>query len=758
MRENIALDSFAISAIGGFFATTIGAIFMQSFEGWEGPWIALSVLGAWFYLLPWAALIGAGGWLVNAIYQHFDLTNSTLLTAAVAAALVYIASNGAAYAAGIESGAPWACAILALITLYACLRLLPDLLGSRHAVLAATPGLVLSLVVFGITANDFALWESIHNSFMDPNAVLIAALAGVGLVAGLSSALIYLQTESKAVYMLAAAIMACALTLSYLNRFVLVPRLYLEAHTTLAIFEWVLYSAAIAPALRRLNRPSPGVITFVGFVVGLAALLVNDGRTSRRVDHTAEAFADPWSAFVDWDDDGHFAEWFGGVDCDDRDERIHPFARDLPNDGVDQNCLGGDYEPAHSPTRATVLERESADLVLLISIDMLRPDMMSVYGHDQPTTPFLKSNAADWIRFENAYASGGITTLSLPSLTRGLIPLALNFEPVYRTTEYTYLFEDQLGDVTVNRVFPSVRGDHHTTVAERFVHSAAFVDDGPSGVFQKGLGYERGFGFFRYPNEPDGPGYPAWGHEQLTNALLTYLPNAEPGTFVWAHYYDPHNASGPCRRFELIPGVACYLDAIHDIDQEIERIVEALKDAGRYEKSTIIITSDHGEALGEHRLAHHGTDGYEEFIKIPTLVKPARGLMAGTIVQTPVSLVDAATTALASGGVHASGEIRGTHGKDLLKIARENERPPVLSQGLLLTLDGRAYRQTNVLVRENERIMYDRVTRRTWAFDLTNDTLQRRRLDPTPEQLETLFDMIDALESAPEPAPRGRLP
>jgi len=399
-----------------------------------------------------------------------------------------------------------------------------------------------------------------------------------------------------------------------------------------------------------------------------------------------------------------------------------------------------------------------SDLIILVSIDMLRPDKMSVYGYEEPTTPFLDETRDEWIRFDRAYATGGITTLSLPSLTRALIPLALNFEPVYRTTDYRYVFEEERAGERVNRVFPSVRGDQHPTIAERFVNAAAFVDDGPSGVFQRGLGYEDGFELFSYPNPPDGPGYPEWGYDDVTDALLDYLKDAPAQSFVWAHYYDPHNAPGPCERFDPIPGVVCYLDAIHDIDGELRRIRNALQEAGRWENSTLLMTSDHGEAFGEHRLSHHGTDGYEEFIRIPMLVKPSRGLMAGKTIQTPVSLVDASTTALAAARIDVSGEIRGTHGRDLLAIATSEEREPVLSQGLLLTLDGRAYRQHNVMVRGDERVMFDRASRRTWAYDLSEDPLQTTQRAPTAEQLEALFDMIDAYEADSEPAPRKKIP
>ena len=98
-------------------------------------------------------------------------------------------------------------------------------------------------------------------------------------------------------------------------------------------------------------------------------------------------------ALTDGDGDGYSAR-FGGGDCDDRRGDSYPGAEDVPGDGVDQNCEGGDATAlavAQRP-RAPPAARAGAGPppapgeafagnILIVSIDALRADRLGVAGY-----------------------------------------------------------------------------------------------------------------------------------------------------------------------------------------------------------------------------------------------------------------------------------------------------------------------------------------------------------------------------------------
>ena len=69
-----------------------------------------------------------------------------------------------------------------------------------------------------------------------------------------------------------------------------------------------------------------------------------------------------------------------------------------------------------------------------------------------------------------------------------------------------------------------------------------------------------------------------------------------------------------------------YDNGIRHIDRLVRRAVDTLAERKVLEDSVIILTSDHGEALGEHRTLFHGTTLYEEQVRVPLLVRVGANL------------------------------------------------------------------------------------------------------------------------------------
>ncbi len=136
------------------------------------------------------------------------------------------------------------------------------------------------------------------------------------------------------------------------------------------------------------------------------------------------------SRLGDRDKDG-YASWPIGGDCDDRDPRIHPGARDIPGDGIDQNCSGADaraFVPAPQPEAFLATRAASPQNLVIVHLDALRLDHLSSEGYPRPTSAVLDRFRKDAVWFERAYTPGPQTRVALQSIFTGLdmprIPLA----------------------------------------------------------------------------------------------------------------------------------------------------------------------------------------------------------------------------------------------------------------------------------------------------------------------------------------------
>ena len=87
-----------------------------------------------------------------------------------------------------------------------------------------------------------------------------------------------------------------------------------------------------------------------------------------------------------------------------------------------------------------------------------------------------------------------------------------------------------------------------------------------------------------------------------------------------------------------------YDDCLGYLDEQLGQLLNALKMRGLLENTLVIVTADHGEGLGEHKLFGHGYSLYQTEIRVPLLIRPASGLSAPTVVGETVSLRDLPAT------------------------------------------------------------------------------------------------------------------
>ena len=269
---------------------------------------------------------------------------------------------------------------------------------------------------------------------------------------------------------------------------------------------------------------------------------------------------------------------------------------------------------------------------MLVTIDTLRADHVGAYGAAAPT-PTLDALAASGVRFELALAPTPLTVPSHASLMTGLDPVA---HGVHNNQGFA-LPED----------LPTLAG--HMRAAGRT--TAAFVG---AVVVDRRSGLARGFdrygdqmGRARRHDEGSPAERPA---DAVIDEALDWLRTAPESFFLWVHLYDPHAHYAPPAAFALGSGADLYAGEVRFADAQLGRLLAGLRDGGINDDLLVVVTSDHGESLGEHGEATHGLGIYDATQRVPLIMSGA-GVPFGAVVDTPVTLTDIAPTLLALVGL-----------------------------------------------------------------------------------------------------------
>ncbi|HWM88514.1 MAG TPA: sulfatase-like hydrolase/transferase [Kofleriaceae bacterium] len=363
------------------------------------------------------------------------------------------------------------------------------------------------------------------------------------------------------------------------------------------------------------------------------------------------------SRLGDLDRDG-FSRFLGGGDCDDGERAVHPGAAEVPDDGLDNNCIGGDatLRPAPPARFAQVPASIPADFnVLFLTVDTLRADHVGAYGYDRATTPRLDRVAAEGALFENAWAHAPSTRYSIPAILTGRYPLEVSYADI--PNQWPGLSED------------------NTTIAEvlkqRGFATAAVLN---YWYFEKRRGMDQGFDHYDNQNQRLHKGIPGEGpartrgsssREQTDKAVAMLDQLAGRRFFLWVHYYDPHF---DYERHTDVPSfgtrrVDLYDHEIRHTDQHIGRLLDELARRGLDRRTAVVVTGDHGEGFGEHGIDLHGYHLYAPQTRVPLIVR-VPGLRPRRVAM-PVGHVDILPTLANLAG---AAPVPGTSGVSLVDV------------------------------------------------------------------------------------------
>lgn len=245
---------------------------------------------------------------------------------------------------------------------------------------------------------------------------------------------------------------------------------------------------------------------------------------------------------------------------------------------------------------------EGKDLnVLLISIDTLRPDRLSCYSKEYLETPHIEALAAKGALFERAFAHNPLTLPSHANILLGTTPL---YHGIHENSK-------------------SVLAEDFFTLAE-YLKKKGYKTGAFIGAFPLDSRFGLGQGFDVYDDSyPTRSPYTFVHTERKAREViresLDWLKMRNSKWFCFVHIWDPHAPYLPPEPFSEKYKNDLYSGEVAYVDSELGKLFDYLADKDLIENTLIIITGDHGEALGEHGEFTHGYFAYNSTLWVPLI-------------------------------------------------------------------------------------------------------------------------------------------
>lgn len=311
--------------------------------------------------------------------------------------------------------------------------------------------------------------------------------------------------------------------------------------------------------------------------------------------------------------------------------------------------------------------------ILLISIDSLRADHLSLYGYEKETSPHLTDLSFDGVVFENAFAAANWTGASLSSILTGLYPTVHGY-----TNQHYYLDkgQDSIAAILKNHGYSTICFSNNMYLSDKtglhvgfddFLYRGVSIGQAENSVktknpilrrlkdipsqrtktlwknvadafdpakaltrdkgaydteraFQQWLGgHDRQKPFFAYIHyqEPHSIYFPPYAYRRRFFSG-SWLDESAYLTFDHMRYFagKAHFTETQVRHYlELYDGEITYTD------WRLGRLTQILKNQRLFDNTVLIVTADHGEMFGEHGFFWHAFCLYEPLIRVPLLLR-----------------------------------------------------------------------------------------------------------------------------------------
>ena len=403
--------------------------------------------------------------------------------------------------------------------------------------------------------------------------------------------------------------------------------------------------------------------------------------------------------------------------------------------------------------------------VLVILVDALRADHLGAAGYGRDTSPAIDALSRDSILFEQAIAQSTFTKSSIASLFTGRNP--------YQHGLYWGSHQESPGAITSDLLSLD-----ETTLAESF-RQRDFLTVGwvQNSHLLDFMGF--GQGFVRYRHQQGSV-------ERISEHYLRFLKSGAQRHpyFAYLHYIDLHDPYLPeapydalfteptdvyadidlanwgtyleaVRQGEIVPTDeqvsqfrAYYDGLIRKVDDYLAKLVAELKAQGLYDRTLIVLTSDHGDGFMEHGFISHSTTPYDELSRVPLLIKLPDQAEAGRVVNEQVRLIDLMPTLLEELGARPPRGIAGCALQGLWQKTPEGEdpRPLPCRDALTEIAETGGYPTISVRTRDAKVIHFE--NRDDEYYALSQDPGERTNLgDPTDPEGQRLRQLALAVVS-----------
>lgn len=325
--------------------------------------------------------------------------------------------------------------------------------------------------------------------------------------------------------------------------------------------------------------------------------------------------------------------------------------------------------------------------VLVVVIEGARADHLSACGYRRPTTPFLEEVASEGVRFQQMISPAPASVSAHASLLTGRFPCAHGahaenprlgvglpvLPEILRTAGYRTAAFCTSRDVSPDSGFSRGFDDFFT---QRYQNRLA----------DRAVSYGRRAGD-RLLRRADA------GGRRTNEAVREWLSGVDGPYFAFLHYDEPRlplNANiAPDAAFlddevaslrlrpsaqdveayvagvEQLTGlerrllIAHYDSALRYVDQRLADVATMLRDRGEWERTLLVVTSDHGQSFGEHGLFGNRVGLHDELLRVPLLLRCPGLVPQGFVVEEIAQTVDIAPTVLALLGIAVPDSMQG---------------------------------------------------------------------------------------------------
>jgi arylsulfatase A-like enzyme len=373
--------------------------------------------------------------------------------------------------------------------------------------------------------------------------------------------------------------------------------------------------------------------------------------------------------------------------------------------------------------------------VVLISIDALRADM-PWNGYPRQIAPHLTEFAHHAVLYTHAYALSSYTSQSVGGFLGGRLPseLARDGQFFGRYPRSVVFFPERLHDAGIRTLG---------------AHAHFYFAQGRAG-------FDQGFDVWQmiptridFTTDLDVTGD---RHEALAEQILSNPANTSGRFFAWFHFMDAHDRYLPHRGISYGRHLRDLYDAeVTFADQQVGNLLAFIDRQPWANDTAVIITSDHGEAFGEHHAFRHGFELWQPLVRVPLMVRLPGN--APRVIDVNRSHLDLAPTVLALMGVPPEPSFRGVSLVDELYGGPTPERDVMVDLA-----DTGVNHARRALIHGNSKLLVFDGGARMELFDLQTDPDENtslRRTDPARfDEMVTRYRA--AVAQLHEVAPYGR--